>query len=457
MSGCDDIDSSQLDDLLIISKIENLLDTLIKYGISNELNLSDLKVHEYTKKYSNILEKCCILSNIGKISKRKRKLDEFYLKNKPEIKKHKTCYICRERTPLKENEQIFSNVSMNFKCTKCEHLNETKRSIKTDLQNKVAIVTGARVKIGFETAIRLLECGCQVIATSRFVGDMICRYQAHPKYNEFKHLVTFYAIDLRYMNDINNFYNYVKNKFVKLDILIHNAAQTIRRPKEFYQHMIPNEKLQCGLLTNGENELVSNCSTVVLPNGIDKHLFNVFNVLESDDLTNFPNDSLDANGEQIDLRKSNTWTKTLENVEIKELTELLTINTVSPFYMNQLFIGMLKNANGSYIVNVSSMEGVFNMKTKSKNHPHTNMAKAALNMMTRTSAQDYYQHKIYMVSVDTGWVTNEFPHGHKSQNHTVPLDNLDGACRVLDPVFDYFNGKTPVYGVFLKDYMVSDW
>jgi hypothetical protein len=26
---------------------------------------------------------------------------------------------------------------------------------------------------------------------------------------------------------------------------------------------------------------------------------------------------------------------------------------------------------------------------KTVNHPHTNMAKAALNMMTRTSAQDY--------------------------------------------------------------------
>lgn len=146
---------------------------------------------------------------------------------------------------------------------------------------------------------------------------------------------------------------------------------------------------------------------------------------------------------------------------MKELTELLTINTLAPFHMNQIFKDLLTNANGSYIVNVSSMESVFNMKYKSRNHPHTNMAKCALNMMTRTSAQDYAKYKIYMVSVDTGWVTNEFPYGFKSRcithENEVPLDNLDGACRVLDPVLSYFNGNQPIYGVFLKDYVISDW
>lgn len=37
------------------------------------------------------------------------------------------------------------------------------------------------------------------------------------------------------------------------------------------------------------------------------------------------------------------------------------------------------------------------------------MAKASLNMMTRTSAADYANDSIWMTAVDTGWVTDENP------------------------------------------------
>lgn len=53
-----------------------------------------------------------------------------------------------------------------------------------------------------------------------------------------------------------------------------------------------------------------------------------------------------------------------------------------------------------FIINVSAMEGKFN-RSKTPNHPQTNMAKAALNMMTRTSAQDYAEDLIFMNCADT--------------------------------------------------------
>ena len=144
-----------------------------------------------------------------------------------------------------------------------------------------------------------------------------------------------------------------------------------------------------------------------------------------------------------------------------ECTELLAINALAPFHMNQCFKQLLKNANGAYIVNVSSMEGVFSAENKSTRHPHTNMAKASLNMMTRTSAKQYAKDNIFMVSVDTGWVTNEFPFNYSSldvsYDDDAQLDCIDGACRVLDPVFSYYNGMSPVHGVFLKDYCISRW
>lgn len=226
---------------------------------------------------------------------------------------------------------------------------------------------------------------------------------------------------MRYMNDINVFVDYMYAIFPKLDILIHNAAQTIRRPREFYDHLIENElKLtndSVKLLTHSTELEQSFCqstsSQIILQDKMQTHLEKVFSPLTSGDRSLFPVGQLDSNSEQVDLRTENTWVKKLGTIDLKEVAELMSINAMAPFHMNQCFKTLLEKADGAYIVNVSSMEGVFGMRHKSKNHPHTNMAKSALNMMTRTSASDYFKYKIYMVSVDTGWVTNEFPHGYE--------------------------------------------
>lgn len=449
-----------------------LLENVVELVKDGKISVEDIKTETESEELIKILDLCKQVYYPRK-GKRGRKQDD------QEPKKRRIyiikCYICKNKiNDCNDVENARRSVEM---CDDCRNLNTIKRSIKADLRGKVAIVTGARVKIGWETVIRLLECGCKVIITTRFPADAEDRYRAHPKYEEFKHLLTIYGVDLRYLKDIHKFVNFVHDNFDRLDILIHNAAQTLRRPREFFKHLIQKEidntKLKITndtkmLCINDKSSNEVNCTSTIICQQSQNDILTVSDcngahlmvkVLEP--LTNessifFPEGQYDKNNEQIDLRQYNTWISTLGDIDVSECAELMSINVFAPFVMNQCFKDLMNKSCGSYIVNVSSMEGVFYYDNKTSNHPQTNMAKAALNMMTRTSAYEYAkQYKIYMVSVDTGWVTNEYPTGLSTV--IEPLDNLDGACRVLDPVLNYFNGGSPVYGVFLKDYMKSDW
>jgi NAD(P)-dependent dehydrogenase (short-subunit alcohol dehydrogenase family) len=123
--------------------------------------------------------------------------------------------------------------------------------------------------------------------------------------------------------------------------------------------------------------------------------------------------------------------------------EVYVINACAPFiFCSQLKPLMEKSPDRPrFIVNVSAMEGQFYKRFKNSTHPHTNMAKAALNMMTRSAGCFYALSDIYMNAADTGWVTDENPIKlNKSRDiMTVPLDEIDGAMRVLDCVFMGYN------------------
>eukprot|EP00964_Phaeocystis_antarctica_P085638 scaffold54131_cov63-Phaeocystis_antarctica.AAC.1 len=188
-----------------------------------------------------------------------------------------------------------------------------------------------------------------------------------------------------------------------------------------------------------------------------------------------PAGALDVNGQQVDLRSSNSWVLKMSEVSTPELVEVFAINTLAPFLLNARLQPLLAASaqtappaagsdapRGAFVVNVSAMEGKF-YRHKTPNHPHTNMAKAALNMMTRTSAPELAaSHAIYMTAVDTGWINDENPREKAARTAEVhafqtPLDEVDAAARVLHPVFEGLTTGKPQFGVFIKDYVETEW
>ncbi len=178
----------------------------------------------------------------------------------------------------------------------------------------------------------------------------------------------------------------------------------------------------------------------------------------------FPVGLVDVTGQQLDLRPVNSWLLTLPNVEPAELVETFAINALAPFIINSRLVRIMKEPNPSkmrFVINVSAMEGKF-YRNKGPQHPHTNMAKAALNMMTRTSAQELVKHRIYMNSVDTGWINDENPFDKAKRlmnesDFQTPIDETDAMARVLDPILDAVNTGEAVWGAFLKDFSCCEW
>jgi NAD(P)-dependent dehydrogenase (short-subunit alcohol dehydrogenase family) len=178
----------------------------------------------------------------------------------------------------------------------------------------------------------------------------------------------------------------------------------------------------------------------------------------------FPEGELDADLQQVDLRKTNSWRLKLGAIETTEMIEVQLVNSVAPFVLcNRLAELMKKDDTGmKHIINVSAMEGKFHRFFKESRHPHTNMAKAALNMLTHTASGELAKSGIYMNAVDTGWVTDEDPAELSKMKQEVhdfqpPLDIVDGAARVMDPLLDGINTGKHWCGKFLKDYRPIDW
>jgi NAD(P)-dependent dehydrogenase (short-subunit alcohol dehydrogenase family) len=376
-------------------------------------------------------------------------------------------------------------------CEACGDFNYAKRDQTADLDGQYAVITGARVKIGYQAALKLLRAGAHVVVTTRFPIDAAGRYAQERDFAAFRERLQIYGLDLRHTPSVELFTQFLAERLPRLDHVLNNACQTVRRPAGFFGHLLASETAPVASLPEAlrgvladNDELRRKLTTsrepssghgtqVLAPAGqgqgdglLNSAALSQRRYLDEDFRSGeelFPLQRYDEDLQQVDLREMNSWRLRLHEVATPELLEVQLVNAIAPYILNARLKPLLVCTTGrhKHVVNVSAMEGQFYRTTKTDKHPHTNMAKAALNMMTRTSAPDYVQDGIHMNAVDTGWVTDEDPARHAARKAELgfspPLDIIDGAARIVDPIFVGRLLGTHVWGQFLKDYKPAPW
>ncbi|MEP6884204.1 MAG: SDR family NAD(P)-dependent oxidoreductase [Gammaproteobacteria bacterium] len=426
-----------------------------------------------------------------------------------EFRQERSCYVCKQ--PFAKMHRYYDSM-----CDECGNFNYTKREQTADLSGRYALVTGARVKIGFQASLKLLRAGADVIVTTRFPVDAAERYSKQPDYPMFRERLQVYGLDLRHTPSVELFTRFLVERLPRLDYILNNACQTVRRPAGFFQHLLAKEAESLAALPESWRAPLTNRDELrrmierdtIESRAIDgspahRHASPAHRhasparrhaslagvnatapasalgegLLHSAALSQcryldedfqagealFPADRYDEDRQQVDLREINSWRLRMHEVRTPELLEVQLVNAIAPYIINARLKPLMLRTPGhhKHVVNVSAMEGQFYRATKTDKHPHTNMAKAALNMMTRTSAPDFVKDGIHMNAVDTGWVTDEDPAVHAARKAELgfspPLDIIDGAARIVDPIFAGQLTGTHLWGQFLKDYKPAPW
>ena len=376
------------------------------------------------------------------------------------------CYVCKTR---------FTRVDAFYHqlCPDCAASNRARRDARTDLAGRRALLTGGRAKIGMYIALRLLRDGADTTITTRFPNDAVRRFAAMADSADWLHRLHIVGIDLRDPAQVVALADSMAENG-SLDILINNAAQTVRRSPGSYALL---EQGESAALPPGPlpDVLTFGRAGDAHPAALVRELPAAGSALSAVDATALAltarsataarmaaASAVDAGGLVPDIASVNSWTQVVDEVDPLELLEVQLCNSTAPFILISRLRAALaaSPARRKYIVNVSAMEGQFSRRYKGPGHPHTNMAKAALNMLTRTSAGELLADGILMTAVDTGWITDERPHPTRvrlaEEGFHAPLDLVDGAARVYDPVVRGEAGED-LYGCFLKDFEPAPW
>ena len=425
-----------------------------------------------------------------------------------ELNTPRGCYICHAKYTTVD-------AFYHWLCPNCAAMSHAKRHQRVDLRGKRALLTGGRAKIGMYIALMLLRDGAHLTITTRFPRDAARRFSELADSPEWIDRLKIVGIDLRDPTQVIALADEVAADG-PLDILINNAAQTVRRSPGAYSNLTAGEELPlprdvrlpqivqfdrisdahpanlAGTLAAYQHTHATDEAEPQPDAGRDVHAPGVtpaagpLNPSDAHDparsaaaMTSLAlsagqasleahqaGTAVDAGGLLPDVVDTNSWKQKVEEVDPLELLEVQLCNSTAPFLLVSrlrpaMRAAVAQGARRAYVVNVSAMEGQFSRRYKGPGHPHTNMAKAALNMMTRTSAGEMFAtDKILMTAVDTGWITDERPHHEKlriaEEGWHAPLDLVDGAARVYDPIVMGENGIDQ-YGVFLKDFAEHPW
>ncbi len=344
------------------------------------------------------------------------------------------CYVCKEQF-------VMVHHFYHRLCPDCAEFNFSRREASVDLNGRIALVTGGRVKIGYQTSLHLLRAGATVAVTTRFPQDAVIRYSEEPDFSQWENRLRIYGIDFRNLSAVLRLLKQIDRDYPHLDFLVNNAAQTNRHSWEHFQDQLRGSHIKTSNLLSPD--------------------FAAAMFVDGHDHTGLlpPSDTI---LEEKSPETQNSWTSKLEDIAPLELLEAQVVNACVPFLFVKELKPMLVRSpfDCRFVVNVSAKEGRFADNSKTDFHPHTNMAKAAMNMITRTSANDLAGDDIFMNSVDPGWISNEGPEMKQrrmeGQGFKPPLDLVDSAARICDPIFQGIMGE-PIFGQLFKDYRSVSW
>ncbi len=393
----------------------------------------------------------------------------------PHLKKPHPCYVCKQ-------QYTAPHFFYSYLCARCGDLNYYKRALPADLCGRVALVTGGRIKIGYATALRLLRAGAQVIVTTRFPHDAARRYAGEADFAAWGDRLQIYGIDFRYLPVLEHFAAHLQASYPALDILINNAAQTVRYAPDYYAPLLPYEQLPLDSLAPEQQKLLRASygslppTPFALPEEPSVHSHEIAQQAVSANIMHnagagavlaqageMPDEkTIEQASGGVEVQRQNSWTLPLDEIDLHEFLEVQVINVTAPFLLVSRLLPLMRRSTFAqrFIVNVSAVEGRF-ANPKQGTHVHTNMAKAALNMLTHTAAAGLARERIFMNSVDPGWISQQGPLTDKANweriERLLPLDLVDAAARICDPIFSAITTGEATYGGFYKDYQRAIW